>query len=1194
MSNPTIDANSLTRGDLVVIATARGVAHTSAALWKMRRDELVAAASPATASPAALARLAEARTARAAWAASNPAKTAAGLAAAVREIGAPAARLRDRDGLIDALVAAGRPAAGRPAAGPAGDGGADGGAFADMYGGASASAAAEEAEAVAVPEPPLDADQAAAVERWDAPRLLISAGPGAGKTTTVCRLVRRALSERPRDRVLVLAYNIEAGRVLGERIARGTAGAGAIPVISLGRDASARRVTDPNASGVAVMTFHQYAGHVDRYYASATAAAGSIAESAAKSDPASFDDMYGADAATPAAEMAEIAEPVATATTAAMTAAPAVVPAAAAAPYSFDRSIALAAKHIAESGVPAGFDLLVVDEAQDVMANLALLVDSLVGAAGRGERPLRCIVAGDPRQELYAGAVWFSSLWAAAPTAERVTLRTNHRSAPAIVDLLNKFSRANFPQLHVDQIAGRQSEAVEPSPSKQPVRIVWVQVGSGKKAGAPGAPAVHKCYYQPPWHEATRSVGEVVGRIVAESQPGDAYAITPCTIGKYHMEPATKRAREEIYRARPGARVVAADDDAGAAGTAHTAGSANLAVIAGSYSVATSTRLKGTERPRVVVFGCDLDYGVLTRPALIKRLFVALSRARDELVIVVRTQMEPIAHQALAPILQIPVAIGMPPAAPVDRDRPRRVLKLTVDVAGCEAIRVAARAWPGASRPPVLAVPVESDADFVGGYVEALVASALGLVLATRAEVFPIKRNETESVMKYYDRATGESYYKIRCHTGRAAAVRTQINVAAAAAAAHGGDSAYLHCMLGFCATIGTAWTVSERLAHATATFAPQAAAIADWLRVAAPGAIWEWGECRVHELWPERAVPGSAAASNAASSGDFDEHRAPVLLAYEPDFVARDPATGRIRLVVEHKHVTALSDTHRRQTAMYATMIDAGRAMLFNASDGTAEIITPVSQREFARTVRAIAAIGAGRGAAAVRSAHGPAASFPGIATPPGFTPACVIALDIETDTVGGTTVVTEVGAVAFSAVDSRVLGTWSELAPGVSLAAPGVSHVTHSTHKFHKSRLLHKSHSHAETITGLAVTDGAALAAAQPSLRARLLAWADGLAPARTWAVFGGSDAAWLNNSSNASLPGAEQDFDVLHHAFRPWRERVAGTADPASLERAAAIVTDCVGTTQVQFAPHIAFEDAIATAAVFAAVMRTDGEL
>ena len=1143
MSNPTIDVNSLSRGDLVALATARGVAHTTAALWKMRRDELVAAASPATAPPAALARLAEVRAARSAWAESSPAMTVAQLTAAVRATGAPAAGLRDRDGSIDALAAAGWKAANAASAG----------ALADMYGG-------EEAEDVAaVPEPPLDADQAAAVERWDAPRLLISAGPGAGKTTTVCRLVRRALTERPQDRVLVLAYNIEAGRVLGERIARG---AGSIPVISLGRDASARRVTDPNVSGVAVMTFHQYAGHVNRYYAGSATAAESATIAGSAADPESFDDMYGG--AATAAEPA-LAAPYAAA--------------AAAAPYSFDRSIALAAKHIAESGAPAGFDLLVVDEAQDVMANLALLVDSLVGAAGRGERSLRCIVAGDPRQELYAGAVWFSSLWAAAPAAERVTLRTNHRSAPALVDLLNKFSRANFPQLHVDQIAGRQagefSTIPNPGFNLLPVRIVWVQVGSGsgKKAGAPGAPAIHKCYYQPAWHEATRAVGEVVGRIVAESQPGDAYAITPCTIGKYHMEPATKRAREEIYRARPGARVVAADDDAGAAGTAHAAG---------SYSVATSTRLKGTERPRVVVFGSDLDYGVLTRPALIKRLFVALSRARDELVIVVRTQMEPIVHQALAPILQIPVVVGMPLAAPADKDRPRRVLKLTVDVAGCEAIRVAARAWPGASRPPALAVPVESDADFVGGYVEALVASALGLVLATRAEVFPIKRNETETVTKYYDSATGESYYKIRCHTGRAAAVRTQINVAEAAAAAHGGDSAYLHCMLGFCATIGTAWTVSERLAHATATFAPQAAAIADWLRLAAPGARWEWGECRIHELWPERAVPGV----------ELDEHCVPVLLAYEPDFVARDPATGKIKLVVEHKHVTALTDTHRRQTAMYATMIDAGRAMLFNASDGTAEIVTPVSPREFARTVRAIAAIGAGRGAAAVRSAHGPAASFPGIAAPPGFAPACVIALDIETDVVGGTAIVTEVGAVAFSAVDSRVLGTWSELAPGVSLADPA-SHKSHLSLKTHK---LHKWHSHAENITGLAVTDGAALAAAQPSLRARLLAWADGLSPARTWAVFGGSDAAWLNNTLNAGLPsaGVEKDFDILHHAFRPWRERVAGTADPASLERAAAIVTDCVATSQVQFTPHIAFEDAVATAAVFAAVMRTDGEL
>ena len=1125
----------LSKGDLVIVATARGVARTTAGLWAMPRANLAAEVAAGGLVSADFAPLVRARAARAAWSAANPhAGGLDSLKCALRDAGvtAPGLSFRDRDGLIDALATAGV-AVGAPM--PAAPAGAAAAAEA-MYGGAAA-------EPVAEPELPLDDFQAAAVARWNAPLLLINAGPGAGKTTTVCRFVRRALAERPRDRVLVLAYNVEAGRVLADRVARA---APRPPVISLGRGADARRVLDPAAVGVAVMTFHQFAGHVCNFY-------GDVADDANADDAG---DMYGAPAA----------------------AAPAAPPAASPDTFSHDASVARAAMLIRARGAPAPFDLVVVDEAQDVLANLAELADALVAAGGRGgpgdaHAPPRLVVAGDPRQELYAGAMWFSSLWAATPAAARLTLSVNHRSAPAIVEFLNDFSRVNFPSLHSPQIAGRAADGA----AADHVRVVWVQVDTpacarGCLKGAPGAPLVSRAVFCRDCRlGSARDVGEVVGGLIAECDAANVYAVAPCTVNKWSLAPATLRAREEIHRKRPGAPVAVADDDAI---------QSTRAAARPAYAIATATKLKGTERARVVVFGADLDYDLaLSRPAQLKRLFVALSRARDELVVVLRTRIDSGVFAALAPLrasfAKAQVVAAAPDRAAAAGDRiAARPLKVVDDLAGCSAIRVMSTPRGVA---PALGVPVDNDADFVGLYAEALVASALGLPLATRVVVVEAAPQESEHVKRVLG-ADGTLTYVVRCRTRRAAAIRAEIATASDAAA--GGDSAYLHCMLVFCATIGTAWTVSKRLAHATAEFAPKAEAAAAWLRAAAPGARFAWGATAVHCVAaarsPHARSPHARSPHADAPSADIDDPSAAgaVPVAYEPDLVAWDDA-GAPALVVELKHVAELGATHRRQAAVYAAILNAPRALLLNLRDGAAEDVAAAAHPEFARAVRAVSAIRAGRSAAARRSAVGPAADFAGVAAPEGFAPACVIALDIET-AVGG--LVTEVGAAAFSAVDWRLLGTFAEIAPGV-IAGRRVARPGTAAHRV-------------ELVTGLGVADAAALAESQAALRRRLLDFADGFAPvgARTWATYGGGDAAWLG----------EPTVDVLHRMFRPWRERVGGESAAASLELAATLSASIPGDSPLKprsgcvFAPHVAFEDAIATAAVLAATLRTDGEL
>ena len=95
------------------------------------------------------------------------------------------------------------------------------------------------------------------------------------------------------------------------------------------------------------------------------------------------------------------------------------------------------------------FDWILTDEGQDVTGKYSPFSDELIKWAKH------VIVAGDPRQEIYSGARWFSDLYANCTEEQRFILRYNHRSHPYIVEALNTYSRFCFDTLHHDQIAAR-------------------------------------------------------------------------------------------------------------------------------------------------------------------------------------------------------------------------------------------------------------------------------------------------------------------------------------------------------------------------------------------------------------------------------------------------------------------------------------------------------------------------------------------------------------------------------------------------------------------------------------------------------------------------------------------------------------------------------------------------------------------
>jgi hypothetical protein len=115
-----------------------------------------------------------------------------------------------------------------------------------------------------------------------------------------------------------------------------------------------------------------------------------------------------------------------------------------------------------------------------------------------------------------------------APLLSVLYLRYNHRSVPAIVAMLNAFSRTHFGDLHVDQIATRA-----PVDGDDGVRSHTVR--------------------------GSKEVAATVAEVVCESEgAGSAYVISPVSVKKY-MSTSTivQGIRQSVYAlGGPGGRVV--------------------------------------------------------------------------------------------------------------------------------------------------------------------------------------------------------------------------------------------------------------------------------------------------------------------------------------------------------------------------------------------------------------------------------------------------------------------------------------------------------------------------------------------------------------------------------------------------------------------------------------------------------------
>ncbi len=1024
--------------DYVYIARLRRLPYTDAALWKRSSNDLAKELTP---TPAEYEAVVARQEARRGFEAGHPKMTIAILKEQVRLAGGACSTGITRGGLIDSLLLG---------------------------------------EGIPV-RIELDADQAAVIARHADARIIIYAGPGAGKTTTLCHLVKKMCDADPSARVLALAYNRAAEETLSSRLRK------------LGvKKISKTRLEDLGTAGAAILTFDKLAHQInaggggepnydDMVYENEGENEGENEnenEDEHDSEHGNANEPARKDANDPAA-----AEPKSQDTYRA----------------AFDSAL----NKLKKQGGFSHWDVLIVDEAQDILPHHAAMIEGLCAA----RRAPRLVVAGDPRQELYPGARWFSDLWAATPQADRALLRYNHRSAPEIVAALNAFSKANFPTLHEDQLAARTE--------KGEVAVHIVDAPNGWPRSQAAAT------------ESARTVGSIVGAELAGGKPGDGYAISPVTVDKFRLVAATNVARQLVAEQQPGSlvHVLSGVSDAAHQGSVHI--------------IANSRKIKGTERTRVVVYGADLDYSiVVSRESLIKMAFVALSRARDRLAIVMRNRCSCLLAAALKPVLDItggaPATLIAPLRERLQDDRPPYI-HVTGDSALvgqsglCTSDAIPARVAAAPLEMPKLCLgEARADADFLGVYAEALAAQAMGANLARSVTVIA----EPDRSQHGFCRVGTD--FAVRVAPGAVDSIKKVVDEISTA---RFGCAPYLHAVLKYSVLIGRAWTVSARLLERVEDSLGEASRIAAWIfsevGVRAPEVKYlVRGE---HDLRCVRAPAGTPS---------------PGTINYEVDMVVGGTP-------VELKYCGETTAAHRRQAAIYACLLGAEKTLLVNMRLGVAEWIAAADRRTVENVARAAIVLRDARA-----RAIGPLA--PRVVAPPsGVVTRCIISVDTESNEQGD---ILELSAVAFDADEWAVLGVFDSRAAGV-------------TERERPSHIRRSGALDISSLTGLEWKRGFAR---DDRLVGRFRDWFCNLSARRVFIHWGGSE---------RNLVGPEETvIDVLHCVFRPWL--AVGGAPRQGMTTLGDAVTQTA--PRFNFMMHRAFEDAVATMAVFTATLNFGGRL
>lgn len=233
-------------------------------------------------------------------------------------------------------------------------------------------------------------------------------------------------------------------------------------------------------------------------------------------------------------------------------------------------------------------DFLFIDEAHDIKDELISFAESLYLHSNS------TTLAGDPRQEINEGASWFTSLWNdSSIDAVKHTLRYNHRSCQRIVRLLNNYSEQAFKGSHASQICT-----------------------SGKKGRVKFI--------------CTEDLSQAIYEQVVKYP--DSLIVSPVSVTRYGLKEVFENVNQQIYYSEFDKRIRAIE-----------ASDKYLPNDSSQIFAASSLKIKGLEKRTVIVIKPELDYltfgGVEERIAK-RRLYVALSRARRNLIIIYSPKIE--------------------------------------------------------------------------------------------------------------------------------------------------------------------------------------------------------------------------------------------------------------------------------------------------------------------------------------------------------------------------------------------------------------------------------------------------------------------------------------------------------------------------------------------------------------------------
>jgi hypothetical protein len=873
-------------------------------------------------------------------------------------------------------------------------------------------------------------------------RLLVMAGPGAGKTTTLIETIVALLQEDPARRILVLAFNVAAEETVADRL----------------KAARVRRIYKSHAftatgGGCAAMTFDK------------------------------------------AASQLVVSQ------------------------GTYNQRKELAGESLERSPELAGqWNLVVVDEAQDVTPLEARIVEGLLAGSGAA-----LLAAGDPRQEVRAGAAWFSREWA-RNAGRRTVLTRNYRSGAHIVAALNDFSRAAFPRLHHDQV-----------PVHERPGVVQVLLVPGEAGGAPN----------------NTQIGRVVGETMAAAPPGSAYGIVPCSLMQWKLCHATLSACQQINGARPADAIVALTQD-------------TPIPKEPAYLFATAARLKGTERELVVVYGADREYvHRVSDEQLAKAVFVALSRACSRLVVVTtRLNRQRIKH-LMAPLFSSPAVLGgggvvtaaepqvlsLPALQPI----PVTGENLAGSNVGVSTVPYQSTPWCEVSdraAPALTGLEGGAVAAFAGfmaeGHIAAALAAECGVVcplLSAAAEVVPFARDEYRGCQFYYFDGVQQVYVEPR-HRDAMEAYLRDLRACSELAAP------YVHSAIKMTATAGREWTLHSPLADADANAALAAEARAG---VAALCGL------------AEELVPGATDAAPQFWSAFMQ----PLCVCRrgrdDPPRATNPPAVclrGEIDIVwggvvIELKHCAVDDPAHERQLITYMLSLGLNCGILYNTRRGEMRAIRitdpDAAWAELNARARALQALGFVQSCGHLVPHAVPLPA-------PLQTATTVIFVDTETDS----GLVIEVGAVAVHLANWSVIGTF-EGRSAVELLRGKPPNKCAAVHRLQWT-----------------IADPAARKQASDQLRADFAAWVAAITPAVPLYVH------WAG--TERGLVGDAPTLDA-RTVFRDWLRAKSGPGAAANSTGLDAAMQRLF-TGVIPFTPHIALEDAIATAAVLMAVVQRGG--